>query len=62
MAKKSIEHILAQARDAGVEVRIMERPKGAGEIVLLPGIRPRHEDEFDEYAPERDDDGTGTGE
>ena len=35
----------AEARKAGVEVTVSTRPKGTGEITLLPGVRRRPERE-----------------
>ena len=37
---KTTEQILAEAKKAGVEVTVTQRPKGWGEIVLRPGVRP----------------------
>jgi hypothetical protein len=39
MATKSTEEIIAAGKSAGVEVTVTQRPKGRGEIVLLPGLR-----------------------
>jgi hypothetical protein len=57
MAKKT-EEMLAEAKAAGVEVRVTQRPKGGGEVALLPGVRRPTEDE---RAADRleDDDGSG---
>jgi hypothetical protein len=58
---KSTEQMLAEAKAAGVEVTVTQRPKGSGgEVAPLPGIR--RPTEFDEFAPERDDDDTGVDE
>ena len=63
MDAKSTDEMLAEAKAAGVEVRVTQRQKGTGEIALLPGAWRRHAtEEFDEFAPERDDDGTGVDE
>jgi hypothetical protein len=36
---KTTEQILAEAKAFGIEVTVTLRPKGTGEIVLLPGLR-----------------------
>ena len=40
-AVKTTEQMLAEARKAGVKVTVSTRPKGQGEITLLPGLRPK---------------------
>ena len=37
---KTTEQMLAEAKALGVEVTVMTRLKGTGEVVLLPGVRP----------------------
>ena len=37
------EQILAEAKKAGIKVTVTQRPKGSGEIVVRPGIRPPSE-------------------
>lgn len=40
MSKRvSTEEMLVEAKAAGVEIEVTQRPKRAGEIVPLPGIR-----------------------
>jgi hypothetical protein len=36
---KTTEQILTQTKAFGIEVTVTLRPKGTGEIVLLPGLR-----------------------
>ncbi len=36
---KTTEQMIAEAKAAGVEITVTTRPKGTGEIVLLPGVR-----------------------
>ena len=38
-AVNTTDKIIAAAKAAGVEVTLTQRPKGEGEIVLLPGLR-----------------------
>ena len=40
---KTTEEMIAAAKATGVEVTVTQRPKGTGEIVPLPGVRPKRE-------------------
>jgi hypothetical protein len=44
MAKTTAE-IIAAAKAAGVEITVTQRPKGRGEVALLPGVRRPTENE-----------------
>ena len=37
---KTTEQMIQEAKAFGVEVTVTQRPKGTGEIVPLPGVRP----------------------
>ena len=39
VARKNTEEMLATAKAAGIEITVAQRPKGAGEIVPLPGMK-----------------------
>lgn len=53
----SNEELIALGRKHGVEVTISTGPKGTGEIVALPGIRPSVDERRLDLL--RDDDGSG---
>ena len=38
---KTTEQMIEEAKAFGVEVTVSARPKGQGEIALLPGLRPK---------------------
>ena len=40
---KTTEELVAEAKKAGVKATLVQRPKGSGEIVLLPGVRKKRE-------------------
>ena len=40
LLKKTTEELIADAKACGIEVTVSTRPKGTGEIVLLPGVHP----------------------
>lgn len=42
---KTTEQIIEDAKKAGVEVTVTQRPKGAGEVVSMPGLRGPAEDQ-----------------